>query len=230
MNNWHEETLPDPLPDSPMECAQGWFREAVDGRIQPNPQSMVLATADPRGRPSARVVLCRGFVADPGYLVFFTNYQSRKGREITGRPDVAAVFHWDRIRRQMRVEGIAVRSPDHESDEYFASRRWESRIGAWTSRQSEPIASRSILLERVADTAARFGGPDTGEDARPSQALSDVPRPPYWGGFRLWIARLELWVEGTGRIHDRAEWRRDLQRTEGDRFETGPWRSTRLQP
>jgi pyridoxamine 5'-phosphate oxidase len=230
MSPWHEETLPDHLPDSPMEIAAGWLRQAVEDRVQPNPEAMVLASTDALGRPSARVVLCRGFVGDPGYVVFYTNYQSRKGRELTERPEAAAVFHWDTMRRQMRIEGQVVRSPDHESDEYFASRTWQSRIGAWASRQSEPITSRPVLLDRVADTAAQFGGIPATNGRGQSVEKADVPRPPYWGGFRFWIARLELWVEGAGRVHDRAEWRRDLQRTDGQEFETGPWRVQRLQP
>lgn len=229
MTHWHEETLPEPLPQSPMEIASAWLQQAMAERVQPNPESMLLASANARGRPSARVVLCRGFVPDPGFLVFFTNYDSRKGRELTERPEAAAVFHWDTLRRQLRVEGIVVRSPDRESDDYFATRPWHSRIGAWASRQSEPLESRAALLDRVADTATRFGGDMVGADAT-DDTHPDVPRPPNWGGFRLWIARLELWVAGADRIHDRAEWRRDLRRIEGDRFETGPWHGRRLQP
>jgi len=230
MTDWHEETLPDRLPDSPMDIASGWLRQAVADRVQPNPEAMVLATSDGLGRPSARVVLCRHFAADPGYVVFYTNYQSRKGRELTERSAAAAVFHWDTMRRQMRIEGMVVRSPDQESDDYFASRPWQSRVGTWASRQSEPVDSRSVLLDRVADTASRFGGDVSGNGTGTVGAQMNVPRPPYWGGFRFWIARLELWVEGAGRVHDRAEWQRDLQRTDVDRFETGPWRSRRLQP
>ena len=125
MSHWHEETLPEKLPESPMELAHRWFRAAIDGRIQPNPDAMVLATADRSGNPSARVVLCKQLVVAPGYLVFFTNYDSRKGRELTERPSAAAVFHWDTLRRQMRAEGTVVRSPDDESDEYFAQRAWQ---------------------------------------------------------------------------------------------------------
>ncbi len=230
MSQWHEEILPDRLPASPMEIASGWIRQAVNGSTQPNPEAMVLASVDAHGRPSARVVLCRQFVEDPGYLVFFTNYQSRKGRELTGRPEAAAVFHWDLMRRQMRIEGTVVRSPDPESDNYFAGRPWQSQIGAWASRQSEPIASRSTLLERVAETAAQFGRGSAGGDSESADRPEHIPRPPYWGGFRLWIARVELWVEGAGRVHDRAEWRREIERTTGDQFQTGPWTGGRLQP
>lgn len=230
MSHWHEETLPEKLPESPMELARRWFRAAIDGRIQPNPDAMVLATADHNGSPSARVVLCKRLVADPGYLVFFTNYDSRKGRELTGRPSAAAVFHWDSLRRQMRVEGTVVRSPDEESDDYFSRRAWQSRIGAWASRQSQPIASREFLLNKVGETATQFGADFEAGKLATEGDSPRIPRPPFWGGFRLWIARLELWTEGAGRVHDRAVWQRDLARTTGDRFEAGAWRSCRLQP
>jgi pyridoxamine 5'-phosphate oxidase len=230
MSRWHEETLPDVLPDGPMEIAVQWFQHAVDGRVQPNPDAMVLASADRTGKPSARVVLCKRFIVDPGYIVFFTNYDSRKGRELAERPDVAAVFHWDSLRRQIRIEGSVTRSPDHESDEYFAARAWQSRIGAWASRQSEPVSSREALLRSVSQTASRFGAAFAdGRFVGPGDAAR-IPRPTFWGGYRLWIDRLELWTEGAGRVHDRALWRRDLHRIDGDRCETGPWECCRLQP
>jgi len=230
MSHWHEETLPEQLPESPMELAHSWFRAAIDGRIQPNPDAMVLATADRSGNPSARVVLCKQLVVAPGYLVFFTNYDSRKGRELTERPSAAAVFHWDSLRRQMRVEGTVVRSPDEESDDYFVQRAWQSRIGAWASRQSQPIASRELLLDKVGETAAQFGADFEAAEPATEEDGPQIPRPAFWGGFRLWISRMELWTEGAGRVHDRALWERDLARTTGDRFEVGPWRCSRLQP
>lgn len=216
------EFLPEPLPDSPLEIFSAWFAEARARAVQPNPDSMVVATVDAAGKPSARVVLCKRVDHD-GYVVFFTNYDSRKGRELTARTRAAAVIHWDTLHRQVRLEGPVVRSPASESDEYFASRGLTNRIGAWASRQSEPLASRAALAEQVDEVAKRFGVTNTTQDAR-------VPRPPNWGGYRLWIDTMELWVEGPGRIHDRAKWQRELQPRDEVSFAASTWQRTRLNP
>jgi pyridoxamine 5'-phosphate oxidase len=225
----HTELLPDPLPAEPLVVASRWLAESWKLRQQPNPNAMVVASVDPEGRPSARVVLCKDIVPQPGYIVFYTNYQSRKGQELTQTPRAAAVMHWDALHRQVRVEGPVVRAPEADSDAYFASRAWQSRLGAWASAQSEPIASRKDLEVAVANTAKRFGTPAPQSDA----ALPDgvvVPRPPNWGGFQLWAESVELWVEGDARIHDRARWTRSLTRRTDGTFDIGPWTSTRLQP
>lgn len=239
MTRYHEEMLPDPLPPSPMGLATEWFGRAVSQAVQPNPDAMVLATANEEGSPSARVVLCKEFVADPGYLVFFTNYASRKGREMELRPRVAAVFHWDTLRRQMRIEGCVERSPGDESDAYFASRSWQSRIAAWASRQSQPVDSRRGLLEIVSESARAFGrtfasGRFVEDDQAPVDRMSSsgntaIGRPEFWGGYRLWIDALELWTEGEGRVHDRALWKRRVVKSDGG-WKTGEWSTTRLQP
>ena len=224
----HEETLPSRLPDDPMPTVAEWLAQAAAGRVQPNPDAMVLATVDTAGRPSARVVLCKRCVPDPGYLVFFTNYGSRKGRELDARGDAAAVIHWDALARQIRVEGIAVRSPAEESDHYFATRAVPSRVGAWASRQSQPLADRAALAAAVGEAAARFGVGWPFAEREPEPA-SPIPRPDFWGGYRLWARSVELWVEGSGRLHDRAVWTRSLE-SAGDDIRTGEWRATRLQP
>jgi pyridoxamine 5'-phosphate oxidase len=165
------------------------------------------------------VVLCKQIVPDPGYVVFYTNYQSRKGTELGTNPRAAIVIHWDHLHRQVRVEGVVARAPAEESDAYFASRPWQSRIGAWASAQSQPVGSRAELRAAVDKAATRFG---TAEGA--------VPRPPHWGGYRLWADAVELWVEGEARIHDRARWtRRVIDLGEG-RFKSDAWKVTRLQP
>ena len=223
------ELLPEPLPLEPLVIASQWMEQSRQQRLQPNPNAMALATSDPEGHPSARVVLCKEIVAQPGYLVFFTNYLSRKGQQLARNPRAAAVIHWDALHRQVRIEGPVVQAPSIDSDAYFASRPWQSRVGAWASQQSQPVASREILRKAVASTAARFGVPD------PTQAQDDagehtIPRPPHWGGYRLWADSVELWVEGEGRIHDRARWTRELEpRTDG-LCGAGPWSATRLQP
>lgn len=218
-----ELSLPEPLPTDPMPLFDEWFRDAVARRTQPNPNAMVVATAGSNGDPSARVLLCKRVSVDDGYVVFFTNYQSRKGRELAARPRAAAVFHWDALHRQVRIEGPIARSPESESDEYFASRGLDSRIAAWASAQSEPLASREVLQQRVREVAARFG-------IAPDGTSGTVPRPPHWGGHRLWVERIELWTEGANRVHDRAVWTRPLQPAGEHAFSGGPWRNTRLNP
>jgi pyridoxamine 5'-phosphate oxidase len=209
-------SLPATLPADPMPLFEEWFARARDESGLRNPDSMVIATATPDGQPSARVVLLKRLVVDPGYVVFYTNYESRKGQEIAANPRVAAAIHWDAQGRQVRLEGRVVRSPGSESDEYFASRALDSRIGAWASLQSQPLASRAELMKRVAAKAARFG--------------TQVPRPPHWGGYRLWPEAVELWNEGAFRVHDRARWTRSLAADGDSGFAAGPWSATRLYP
>ncbi len=225
------QSLPEPLPDDPMPLAAAWLDHAWEQKTQRNPNSMVLATIDAGGRPSARVMLCKEIVADPGYLIFYTNYESRKGRELAARPRAAIVFHWDELRRQLRVEGPVVTSPASENDHYFESRPWQSRLAAITSQQSAPIASRQALLEKLRDTAARHAAPD------PFQATDDdeatglrLPRPVGWGGYHLWAEVVELWVEGEYRLHDRVCWTRELKSSGGTCSQTRPWQHQRLQP
>ena len=215
--------LPEPLPTDPMPLFQEWFREAAARRAQPNPDSMIVATTASSGEPSARVVLCKRIDVDAGYVVFFTNYQSRKGRELAMRPRAAAVLHWDALHRQVRIEGPVVRSPESESDQYFASRALDSRVAAWASEQSEPLASRDTLLQRVQEFETRFG-------IAPGAKNGTVPRPPHWGGHRLWVDTIELWTEGAHRVHDRAVWKRSLHRADEYSFAGDAWRSSRLNP
>ena len=216
-------TWPEPLPADPMPLFHEWFREAGGRRAQPNPDAMIVATTASSGEPSARVVLCKRIDIAAGYIVFFTNYESRKGHELAALPRAAAVFHWDALHRQVRIEGPVIRSPVSESDQYFASRALDSRIGAWASAQSEPLASREVLQQRVSEFATRFG-------IAPGARDGTVPRPPHWGGYRLWVERIELWAEGANRVHDRAVWTRSVQRADEFSFAGGAWRSTRLNP
>ncbi len=214
-----DPSLGDPLPREPLQTFGRWLDEARTLRVQPNPGAMALATVSEEGRPSLRVVLARGFEPDPGYVVFYTNRNSRKGRELDAAGFAAATFHWDTLERQVRIEGPVLRSPEAESDAYFAGRPRASQIAAWTSQQSEPIASRQALLEQLARWDERFG---TDEGA-------PVPRPPHWGGYRLHIQSIELWVGSTGRAHDRARWQRELE-CSGEGLRAGPWERERLQP
>jgi pyridoxamine 5'-phosphate oxidase len=226
----HTELLPDPLPAEPLAVVVRWLADAWAARRQPNPNAMVLATATPEGHPAARVVLCKDIVAQPGYVVFYTNYQSSKGRQLEDNPRAAAVMHWDALHRQVRIEGTVVTGTAAESDAYFASRSWDKRIGAWASAQSEPVPSRAELERSVAAAAQRFGTPLPGSPGADASLKLDVPRPPHWGGYHLWADAVELWVEGTARIHDRARWTRTLRPAPGGAFEAGAWQVTRLQP
>jgi len=221
--------LPDQLPAEPLELVSQWLDEATRSTAA-IPNAMVIATVDARGAPSARVVLCKELCVRPGYVTFFTNYQSRKGRELEQQPRAAAVMYWDTLRRQVRLEGPVTSTSAAESDAYFASRPWQARIGAWASAQSSPIGSRAELAQAVDATARRFAAPSplASSDDAPDPGIA-IPRPPHWGGFHLWVEAAELWVEGVARLHDRARWERTLRQTAAG-FEGGPWRSTRLHP
>jgi pyridoxamine 5'-phosphate oxidase len=227
----HTELLPEQLPPEPFNLTGQWMRAAwQQPNPPPNPNAMVLATSDGGGRVSARVVLCKQLVADPGYVVFFTNYDSRKGHELSVSPRAAVVMHWDTLHRQVRLEGPVVRAPAADSDAYYASRAWQSRLGAWASQQSQPLASRAALREAVGRAAARFGVPGPGAPAYEEDRAVAIPRPEYWGGFQLWADTVELWCEGDARLHDRARWTRTLTAKAGATFQTGPWTATRLNP
>jgi pyridoxamine 5'-phosphate oxidase len=217
------ESLPEPLQANPLPTFASWFKQATTQQIQNNPDAMTLATVDADGRPSARIVLCKQLLDAAGYVVFFTNYQSRKGLALHANPYAAAVFHWDSLERQVRIEGRIVKSPDAESDAYFRSRPWASQIGAWASHQSQPLSSRAQLATQVAGVTTKYAmNTFTGQFT--------VPRPPHWGGFRLWIEHLELWVSGIGRVHDRARWSRELTPVDEWNFKPGEWHGTRLNP
>ncbi len=224
-------TLPEKLPNSPFPTIADWLRQATENEVQRNPNCMTMASVDTTGQPTARILLCKEIIADPGYLVFYTNYKSRKSREIAANPKVGIVFHWDSMGLQVRMDGLAVRCPEAESDEYFASRDRRSQLGAWGSDQSEPIGSRQALIDQVRERAKKLGftlSPDLHTLTEGDQAK--VPRPPHWGGFRVWPTRVELWIEGANRVHDRAAWARDLQQESAHTFSCKPWSATRVQP
>jgi pyridoxamine 5'-phosphate oxidase len=223
--------LPEELPHDPMRLAKVWIVNATAAAVQRNPDSMTIASVGADGQPSARVVLCKQFVPDPGYLVFYTNYNSRKGRELGTDGKAAALFHWDALGRQIRVEGIVVRSPAGESDAYFASRDRGSQLGAWGSDQSEPIVSKQALVAQIRRRAEKLGLSLESSTRHPlANSNLQIERPPHWGGFRLWATDIELWMEGADRIHDRAKWSREIVKISQSKFKTTRWTSTRLQP
>ncbi len=225
----HQHFLPESLPDDPLRIANDWIADATEQETGPNPNAMVFSTCAPDGMPSSRVLLCKELVADPGYLVFFTNYLSAKGQEIETNPKASVVFHWDQLHRQIRLQGLLVKSPANESDTYFESRPWQRQLGAWASHQSQPLGSMAEMQEKVEKTAREL---DLDIAALEKQGLvpAAIPRPKHWGGYRLWISSVELWVEGAGRVHDRGLWTRELTPAGPDDFQTGRWQSTRLQP
>ena len=217
------EQLPEKLPSSPMPLLCKWLEDAKADGTLPNPDAMTLATVSAAGEPSARIVLCRGVTAEPGYLVFYTNYESAKASDMESTGRAAAVFHWDHMNRQARVEGRICRSPEEESDRYFAGRDKESQIGAWASAQSSPIGTRQELLNKHVATARKLAG------LQEESGRTAIPRPSFWGGYRLWIEAVELWCRGEARFHDRGRWTRQVSL--GARPPAcGPWSSTRLQP
>jgi pyridoxamine 5'-phosphate oxidase len=196
-----DETEVDP---DPIRQFTRWFDDAHRAEL-PEPNAMTLATASADGTPSARIVLLKG--VDERGFTFFTDYRSRKGRELEANPRAALVFHWGELERQVRITGAVTRVDREENEAYFLSRPRGSRLGAWTSHQSTVIASRADLEERLEAMAARFDG-------------GDVPLPPYWGGFRVRPDAVEFWQGRENRLHDRVRYRR----------EAGAWRVERLSP
>ena len=187
----------------PLQQFDQWLQEALSAQV-PEPNAMTLATVGGDLRPSTRIVLIKGY--DEHGLVWYTNYDSRKGQQLAGNPFAALQFHWVELERVVRIEGTVEKVSDEESDEYFHSRPLDSRIGAWASPQSQVIESRTVLVSAAAQYDARF--------------LLNPPRPPHWGGFRLVPDRWEFWQGRKSRLHDRLRYR----------WDGGAWVRERLAP
>ncbi|MEA2838860.1 MAG: pyridoxamine 5-phosphate oxidase [Methylobacteriaceae bacterium] len=188
----------------PFALFEGWFAEAKQREIN-DPNAMALATTDAEGLPNVRMILLKGI--DSSGLVFYTNEESAKGRELAAAGKAALLFHWKSLRRQVRIRGTVSEVSDAEADAYFASRPRDSRIGAWASQQSRPLESRFALEKAVAFYAAKY-------------AIGDIPRPPYWKGFRVTPQAFEFWADRPFRLHERISFTR----------EADGWRKERLYP
>ena len=176
-----------PQTNDPMQQFDIWFKDAEAHELN-DPNAMTVATADANGRPSARILLLKG--QDAKGFVFYTNMNSRKGGELQVNPFVSLCFHWKSLRRQVRIEGPIEQVSDNEADSYFNSRARGSRIGAWASQQSQPLADRETLMNAVAELEEKFAG-------------APIPRPPHWTGQRLMPLQIEFWEDGEFRLHDR---------------------------
>ncbi|NNE89033.1 MAG: pyridoxamine 5'-phosphate oxidase [Silicimonas sp.] len=191
--------------NDPFEIARRWLGEAEAS--EPNdPNAIALATSGPDGLPNVRMVLLKDIENDA--FVFYTNYESAKGQELKANPQAAFVLHWKSLRRQIRVRGRVTVEDGPQADAYYATRALKSRIGAWASRQSEPLSSREALVAEAAKMGLTHG--------------LNPKRPPFWGGFRITPVQIEFWADGEFRLHDRFQWRKE--RTNGD------WSVTRLHP
>ena len=215
MRDWPDAWLSeDPLPEDPFPIAVAWLNEAFAAKQQIDPHAFALATADEEGRPEVRFVLCKALEPETGSLVFYTNKRSPKGDALRANALASAVFLFGPQQRQMRIGGPVREASAAESDAYFATRPLDSRVSAWASEQSQPVASRAALEAEYERYAAKFGVRGDVDVA--------VQRPPHWGGYRIHADRVELWHSRPGRLHDRAQWVRELP--------SGEWRVQRLQP
>jgi pyridoxamine 5'-phosphate oxidase len=191
--------------DDPFAIAQAWLTEA-EAQEPNDPNAIALATVDATGLPNVRMVLLKE--VEPAAFVFYTNYDSRKGQEIAASGKAAFVLHWKSLRRQIRVRGLTSREEGPQADAYYASRSLKSRLGAWASRQSEPLGSRGALMAEVAKVTALHGTAPT--------------RPPFWGGIRITPLEIEFWADGAFRLHDRFRWSRNTPEQ--------AWQIARLNP
>lgn len=191
--------------NDPFAIARAWLAEAEATEIN-DPNAMALATVDASGMPNTRMVLLKEI--EPAAFVFYTNYNSAKGRELQSAGKAAFVIHWKSQRRQIRARGLISKEEGPQADAYYASRSLKSRLGAWASQQSESLSSRGVLMAEVARVTAQHG--------------TNPPRPPFWGGFRLIPLEIEFWADGPFRLHDRFKWERQDVDNE--------WKINRLSP
>ena len=196
--------------ENPFALCRSWMAEAEQSEVN-DPNAIALATVDAGGMPNARMVLLKEI--EDSAFVFYTNYESQKAQELMASGKAAFVCHWKSLRRQIRVRGAIEQEDGSQADAYYNSRSVKSRLGAWASEQSRPIANRAVLEKRLAEVTAEFGDTPT--------------RPPFWGGFRLIPSEIEFWADGAHRLHDRFRWSRT---GDGDGSQLNLWDVVRLSP
>ena len=211
---------------NPMEVLNDWMKEVSEAEKQPNPNCFSIATTNQEGSSNVRMVLCREINIVDGYVVFYSNYNSTKAIELAYQPKCSGVFHWDNYGYQIRIKGYALKSPQDESDDYFLSRSLGSQVAAWASQQSNSIGSRKDLESQFDKALKKFN------IERKQLAINDkkLPRPPFWGGYRIWIHQIEIWLNQNDRFHDRLLFQRDLSLKGNAYISTQGWTKKRLQP
>ncbi len=216
------------MKDNPLDRLAEWLDEARTESSRRNPLAMALATCSAQGAPSVRMVLAKDFCAATGHIVFYTNFGSRKAAELDATARAAGVIYWEEFGgRQLRIEGPVTRAPSSDADAYFAQRPAASQLNAWVSEQSRPLVDDESLNVAAAKKAAELGLDYARLDPANPAA---IPRPDHWGGYRLWIERVEFWSEGAGRFHDRVLYSRTLDLRVAPPSAGNDWQMTRLQP
>ena len=211
---------------NPMKVLNDWMKEVSNDGKQPNPNCFSIATTNREGSSNARMVLCKEIDIEDGYIVFYTNYNSTKAIELDYQSECSGVFHWDNYGYQVRIKGFALKSPRDESDDYFLSRSLGSQVAAWASEQSNSIGNRQDLEKQFDATLKKF-------NIKQKQLMENdqkLPRPPFWGGYRIWIHEIEIWLNQNDRFHDRLLFQRDLSLKDGRYISTKGWIKKRLQP
>jgi len=212
---------------TPIDMIAEWLDQAPESGRR-NPLAMALATCSAEGVPAVRMVLAKGFSREAGHITFYSHFASRKGNELLANPQASAVMYWEEFGgRQLRIEGPVTRAPDADADAYYATRPVASQLNAWVSEQSQPLPPDESLTQRLQAKVAEFGLEPGNLDA---SGPANVPRPPHWGGFQLWVEQVEFWTEGAGRFHDRQVYRRSREALEAGRVDSAVWQLTSLQP
>jgi pyridoxamine 5'-phosphate oxidase len=204
----------------PLELFNTWFQDAQLNSEMKYANAFVLATTDNKGHPDARVVLAKSIDVKHGFLVFYTNYESSKALQIMENSRASSVFYWDKMKRQVRISGLCIQSPDNESDDYFARRPLENQINATVSQQSQIIDDYATLVSQYTKMLSKYQ----------NTAFSSLKRPKHWGGFRLYFSSLEFWIAGSSRFHQRYKFNREINQLSLSSISKNSWKMSKLQP